>query len=267
MGKLNELAAQLLQKGEVQVIIGYGEGSGGRIRPLFVSREEDCGKLLFDRRCTQNPAVYLYKKETARLGKPAIVAGIHTLRAILRLAAEKQLKDGAFIAIAVDTEGNVEELRTLEAIESYLAALSPTLKEEDQLMLNRLNAMSLAERWQFWQVEMENCIRCYACRQACPLCYCTQCTVEVNRPQWIPVASSRLGNLEWHLMRAMHLAGRCIECGQCGEVCPVNIPIHLLPIRLAEEMKELYGSVTGMKREENCEMSSFLPDDKENFIG
>jgi ferredoxin len=267
MGKLNEIAAQLLRKGEAQLIIGYGEGSGDRIRPVFVYGEEDCVKLRFDRRCTQNLAFYLYKKETARLGKPAVVANTHTLRSIMRLVAEKQIKDGDFIAIAVDAEGNAGELRRLEDIETRLSAISPALNEDDRQMLNQLNAMTLAERWNFWQEEMENCIRCYACRQACPLCYCPQCTVEINQPQWIPVASSRQGNLEWHIMRAMHLSGRCIECGQCGEVCPSGIPIHLLPIRLAEEIRELYGSVTGMKRDENCEMSSFQPDDKENFIG
>jgi ferredoxin len=267
MGKLNEIAAHLLQSGDAQLIIGYGEGSNGRIRPLFVSSEEETGKLLFDSRCSQNLALYLYKKETAKLGKPAIIANIHTLRGIMRLAAENQIKDGDLIVLAVDTDGEMKELRRLEDIENHLSTVSPQLNEEDKTMLDKLNAMSVAERWNFWREEMENCIKCYACRQACPLCYCTQCTVEVNQPQWIPVASSKLGNLEWHIMRAMHLSGRCIECGQCGDVCPANIPIHLLPIRLAEEIKELYGSVTGMKREESCEMSSFQPDDKENFIG
>jgi ferredoxin len=267
MGSLNETAVRLLQNGEAQVIIGYGEGSNGRIRPLFVSNEKETVKLLFDSRCTQNLALYLYKKETARLGKPAIVANIHTLRGIIRLAAEHQIKDGEVIALAITVDGDLKELRQIAAIEDYLSEVNPQVKEEDKALLDKLNAMTVAERWNFWQQEMAHCIKCYACRQACPLCYCTQCTVEINQPQWIPVASSKLGNLEWHIMRAMHLSGRCIECGQCGEACPENIPIHLLPIRLAEEIRELYGTVTGMKSEESCEMSSFQPNDKENFIG
>jgi ferredoxin len=267
MGSLNETAARLLQSGEAQVIIGYGEGSNGRIRPLFVSNEKATDKLLLDSRCTQNLALYLYKKETARLGKPAIVANIHTLRGIIRLAAEHQIKNGELIALTITADGNLKEFHQIEDIENYLSEANPQVKEEDKVLLDKLNAMTVAERWNFWQQELEHCIKCYACRQACPLCYCTQCTVEINQPQWIPVASSKLGNLEWHIMRAMHLSGRCIECGQCGEACPENIPIHLLPIRLAEEIRELYGTVTGMKSEESCEMSSFQPNDKENFIG
>jgi ferredoxin len=265
--EINKIAAELLQQGEVQLIIGYGEGSHGRVRPFFAHTGEEAAGLLFDQRCTQNLAVYLYKKEIVKKGKPAVIANIPTLRGIIRLAAENQINDGDLIAIAVNAEGKTEILRQFAGIENYLAAASPQLDEQDQALLNQLNAMNADERWHFWQNEMEHCIRCYACRQACPLCYCTQCTVEVNQPQWIPVEASQLGNLEWHIMRAMHLSGRCIECGQCGEACPANIPIHLLPIRLAEEVKDLYGSVTGMKQVESCEMSTFKPDDKENFIG
>lgn len=267
MEKIKELAIKLLASGDVQVVIGYGEGSNGRVRPLFARSEEEANGLICDSRCTQNLGMYIYKKESAALGKPAIVANIHTLRGIIRLAAEKQVKEGALIALCVDDAANVTECRTLEEMEQYLAAIQPAIKEEDAEMIKRLDAMTPVERWDFWQKEMENCIKCYACRQACPLCYCTQCTVEANQPQWIPVPATQLGNMEWHVMRAMHLAGRCITCGQCGEACPVGIPIHLLPIKLAEEVKGAYGSVSGMNREEGCAMSTYRPDDKENFIG
>lgn len=267
MAKINEIAAGLLKSGEVKVVIAYGEGSNGRVRPLFVRGEEDIDALVYDARCTQNLAMYVYKKETARLGKPAIVANIHTLRGIIRLAAEKQIQEGDLVAICVDEAMEATACRTFEEIEQFLSKVQPAIREEDKELIERLDAMSPTDRWAFWQKEMEACIKCYACRQACPLCYCTQCTVEANQPQWIPVGSTNLGNLEWHIMRAMHLAGRCVTCGQCGDACPVNIPIHLLPIKLAEEVKTVYNTVSGMSREEGCAMSTYRPDDKENFIG
>ncbi|MDR0506878.1 MAG: 4Fe-4S dicluster domain-containing protein [Dysgonamonadaceae bacterium] len=267
MSKLNDIARQLLHCGEVHVVIGYGEGFNGRIRPTFAFTDNEADKLLFDNRCRQNLASYLCKKEIVSHGKPAIVANIHTLRGIIRLAAEKQIADGNVIAIVMTSEGDVRELHKLEDMENFLSGTPLQLNETDRIMLDKLNSMTVSDRWKFWQEEIGNCIRCYACRQACPLCYCTQCTVEINCPQWIPVAPYKMSNMEWHIMRAMHLSGRCVECGQCGAACPVNIPIHLLPVRLAEEIKERYGTVSGTKREEICEMSSFLPEDSENFIG
>ena len=94
--------------------------------------------------------------------------------------------------------------------------------------------MSREERWAFWQKELSRCVKCYACRNSCPMCYCEHCTMDCNRPQWVPVASHALGNLEYHMVRAMHLAGRCVECGDCGRACPVGIPVHLLTF-FAEE--------------------------------
>ncbi len=267
MNKVNEIANNLLQSGDVQCVIGYAEGSNGRVRPAFARNSEEASRLVYDNRCTQNLAMYLYKREIKSLGKPAIVANQSTLRGIIRLAAEKQIADNSVVVLAVQDTGDVLEFRTFDEIETHLATLEHKLSAEDQALLDKLNAMSAEERWAFWKGEMEHCIKCYACRQACPMCYCTQCTVESNLPQWIPVAASTQGNLEWHLMRAMHLSGRCIACGQCAEACPVNIPIHLLPIRLSEEIKDVYGMVTGTRRDEGCAMATFQPNDKEEFIG
>ena len=267
METINEIAAQLLETGEVEVIIAYGEGGFGKVRPIFVRNKEEVGKLIFDKRCTQNLAVYLYKKEITKLGKPAIIANVSTLRGIIRLASENQLQENDFISLYINKLGEIIKCNTLSEIESCLKNISPEIKPEDKELIEKLDAMTQQERWNFWINEMENCIKCYACRQACPLCYCTQCAVEVNRPQWIPVASSVSGNLEWHIMRAMHLAGRCVECGQCGDACPVDIPIHLLPIKLAGEIKNMYGTVSGMNVQEGNALSTFKPDDKENFIG
>ncbi|MDR0509775.1 MAG: 4Fe-4S dicluster domain-containing protein [Rikenellaceae bacterium] len=266
MSKLQDTARSLLDAGEVKVAIGYGEGSVGRVRPLFVTDAAGAQGLIYDGRCTQNLAVYTYKKETAAMGKPAVTAGVATMRALMRLVAERQLREGDFIALAVVGD-EVTVCRTLSEMENWLAAAAPKPREADMEMIARIEAMTPAERWAFWRGEMDRCFRCYACRQACPLCYCTQCTVEVNQPQWIPVGATVQGNLEWHAMRAMHLAGRCIECGQCGDACPVDIPIHLLTVKLAADVRNVYGAATGMARDETCAMSIFKPDDRENFIG
>ena len=126
--------------------------------------------------------------------------------------------------------------------------------------------MSVAERWTFWQKEFDKCIKCYACRAACPMCYCHRCTTDVNQPQWIPVASHQRGNLDYHLMRAMHLAGRCVSCGECAKACPMDIPLNLLTYQLIEPIRTDFGAMAGMKANAVYALSTYKPEDKEDFI-
>jgi ferredoxin len=274
MALLQELVSKFLSAPVAEgleakrIVIGYEQGTSCKVRPLIAQTKEESAKIIFDAAtCTGNLAAYLYKSDVKKLGKAAIVANIPTLRSIIRLAVEHQLKDGDFVVFATKGDGNFEELETLAAVEAFLDGKMQEQNEKDAETLAKLEQMTLQQRWDFWQEELKKCIKCYACRQACPMCYCNQCTVEDNRPQWIPVAAHRLGNLEWHLMRAMHLVGRCVSCRQCGTACPVNIPIHLLPMKLAIDVKNIYGTNAGMKLQEESTLSTYQPDDKENFIG
>ena len=41
------------------------------------------------------------------------------------------------------------------------------------------------------------CIRCYACRDACPLCYCHVCFVDESMPQWVGKSQDRTDTLTY----------------------------------------------------------------------
>jgi ferredoxin len=265
MQELRNIVKELLSKGTVQVVIGYGEGTAGKVRPVFITDPGNADSLIFDLRCKQNLAVYLLKPEVKQLGKAAVVAPLFTLKTILQFAAEFQLAEGDIVIIGMDDEGKPMEFPDLAAVEAFVTRfddLSPEAKAE----LDRIEKMPLEERWQYWQKELSRCIKCYACRAACPLCYCTRCTVEINQPQWIPVPSHDLGNLEWHIMRAMHLAGRCVNCGECARACPLDIPLNLLTQKLIREISLHFNQRAGIGSKAENTLSTFKPDDKENFI-
>jgi ferredoxin len=88
----------------------------------------------------------------------------------------------------------------------------------------------------------------------------------VNQPQWVPVASDPLGNLEWNVVRAMHLAGRCVDCGSCADACPEGIRIDLLNHVLAREASAHFGAEPGYSTRKDYALSAYKPDDKEEFI-
>jgi formate dehydrogenase (coenzyme F420) beta subunit len=255
----------LLEQGEVKAVVGYTKGTGNVRRPCFVRECRQAERLLVDEACTQNLATYATKDEVRRLGKLAIIALPSTQRALLQLMAERQLRDGEIVVLAVDG-GKLEELSSAQALEEHLALDAGGLDPKDKALLERLGAMSREERWVFWQKEFSRCMKCYACRNSCPMCYCANCTMDCNRPQWVPVASHSLGNLEYHMVRTMHLAGRCVECGECGRACPVGIPVHLLTLCAEEVVHEQFGQQAGHKAKLDYALSTFRTDDKESFI-
>jgi ferredoxin len=265
MDALREKARELLAAKTVQVVIGYGPGSGGEARAIFVREAAKACELVFDDTCLQNLAVYLMKPEVRQMGKAALVARPATLRTILQLAAENQLAENSLLALVPGADG-VLSLSTFAALEAHVAAQDNDLSADEKAELEKFTAMGLDERREFWQEQFSRCLKCYACRAACPLCYCTRCTVECNQPQWIPVPAHDLGNLEWNVMRAMHLAGRCTNCGDCSRACPVGIPLHLLNQKLILDVSANFNSRSGMAAKADHSLSTFKPDDPEDFI-
>lgn len=265
MDAIRKEARRLLEAGEVKAVLGYEAGTFGRRRPLLAQDPRDLERLLIDSACTLNLAGLLAKPEVRSLFPLAILGGQATLRSLIQLHAERQLQDGQVLAIA--TEGDTLHLLTTALeLEAHLALQARVLPQRDREAIDHLQGLDAAGRWAWWQRELARCVKCYACRQTCPMCYCGHCTMDCNRPQWVPVASHALGNLEYHVVRAMHLAGRCVQCGSCGEACPVGIPVHLLSMHAEERTAALFGQRAGQSARLDYALSTFRPDDHESFI-
>ena len=266
MNDLKNRVAELLGDKTIDIFIGYGKGTGNRIRALFLDNPDDTGKLIYNENCVQNLAVYLLKDEVKQSGKRGFLATKHALRAMLQQASEFQFKDGDIIALHISADNQLMEFRDFKSVETYLEQVDSGLSAEEKERILRLRAMKTQERWDFWMNEFNRCFKCYACRAACPLCYCHRCTTDCNQPQWIPAASHDLGNLNWHLMRAMHLSGRCVNCGDCADACPMDIPLNLLTYCLVDDIQRDFNFTSGMKANGLYALSTFKPDDKEEFI-
>ena len=288
---LRKAASRVLADGRVGVVIGHGSGSlPGRTSPLFVTETEDVGALEWGRSCHNN----LGNDVVAAVGRHervAVVAKSCDLGAVSGLVREGQLRRDQLLVIGVRCTGvdgsrNGSELAakclgcsgdphpicdlvvTVDGIaESGQDPTGATLDTPDarDAQIAHLESMPHEERWAYWQRQFARCLRCYACRAACPLCYCSSCIAEKHRPQWVPTAIDNRGNSSWNLIRALHLAGRCSGCDECARVCPADIRLDLINRKLALEVERHYGKI-GLDPERKSSLVDFRLEDTEEFI-
>lgn len=132
-------------------------------------------------------------------------------------------------------------------------------KAEDRLAESvvKLDGLDLRERFAYWMDEFSKCIKCYGCRNICPMCFCKECSLETDEliqtgelPPEIPI---------FHLTRAVHMAGRCIDCGLCEEACPADIPLRTLYKKVADIMDKEFGFRAGYTPDQKSPLNIMGP--------
>ena len=271
--RIREEARRLLRDKTVDVVIGYARGWDDEVvTPVFLTDESEVDKLAFNEQCTHNLAKYLVGREgylTSRFRakderpRVALVALPATARTVVGLIQEHQIErddvvilgiiDGTAIGIDPDVVvGEVQEDH--DGREGVLA------------QIRELEEMSSEERREYWEKEFSKCIRCYACRQVCPFCWCEQCIADENQPQWIGRSASPENNTSWNIIRALHLVGRCTECGECERACPVGIPLSAINTKMALEVEGAFDYVAGTDVAALPALNAFRVDDPDDHI-
>ncbi len=138
--------------------------------------------------------------------------------------------------------------------------------DDDFADVDEFEKMTPEEKWKHWDEQLSKCIRCYSCKSVCPMCYCVECVVTQQKPQWTRRSTDISENAAYHLQRAWHLAGRCIECMECQRVCPVDIPIMELNRKMTREVKEMFDYEPGVDAEAEPLLASYNPQDPEDYI-
>lgn len=306
--QLREKAIELLEKGEVGAVIGWGEGwNPAKATPLFARDKETAEKLVFSPFCFNNLSVYLPRlnEKVALITKPCDVGSIVAL-----IAEGKVNRDNVYV-VGVACRGIIDPVKLEAAIGSIDDATAASIDGDSvvvevngetkrvplaEVALDRCmncnqqdttfsdvmvgdavqpisgEAKSIvpedadAAWWrEFWAKEFDRCIRCYACREACPACYCRDnCAVQALRERWTGPRLDAQEALMFHAQRAMHVAGRCTECGACERACPVGIPLTLLHKQVGNAVRKLFNFNVGERADERPPLETFRKEELES---
>jgi Na+-translocating ferredoxin:NAD+ oxidoreductase RnfC subunit len=90
--------------------------------------------------------------------------------------------------------------------------------------------------------------------------------VDQTQPSWFAKSDDLSDIMAFHIVRAFHTAGRCLDCGACARACPVHIDLRALGKMVEENVRELYGYEAGMDLESVPPLGTFRVDDPQSFI-
>jgi ferredoxin len=279
--RIRDAARQYLKAGDVDLVIGYERGTRGTIRPAFIYEAADADRLVWEPDCNLDLVTYLHNhKHSPRRGVPVPKVGVIVrpcdARAVNLMLYEGQIERENIQVIGLTcggTEINGQLRLTCQFCSERTPVIYDVLIESDEPVdvptvqdeyadIVEMDNWTPAERLAYWAQEFDRCIRCYACRQACPGCYCFECVAEQVDPHWTSIALELPEKYFFHVMRAFHLAGRCVSCDACEAVCPMDIPLSKLNRLLAHEVETMFGYRTGDDPETAPPLATFNPEER-----
>jgi ferredoxin len=244
--EMNAKVKRWLEEGHVDLFLGYKMVMGHPLPHCFVKEKmEEVDDLIIG---------------TSRYPLEKIATRINTLNPGIKIGMlARDCNQRALSVLYVWNQLDPDQIKTVNAgccpsdlkehaDCSYLETAFPGGFEKEAGVKNThrpqdLDGYDQSERLAGWMFEFQKCLKCYGCRNICPVCFCRECSLE--HPELVGTGDLPPEVPIFHLVRAVHMAGRCIDCGLCEDACPVDIPLRLLYRKVNEIVIDVFDYKTG----------------------
>lgn len=243
--QIHEYVKKLLLDGKIKGFLALRQ-QGGTIEPHLFTDPETLGELsLGDLEETPGAARYPLMKILTWLTSnhptdtyAVLVRGCEE-RQFEKLVASSQLAGRRIVLVGISCpEQLAEEHGCLKPYpDALIAGEKPPAPQNHKV--TTMTPQNLLRDAQFLREMSERCIKCYGCRNICPVCFCKECTLEED--VFVPRGGLPPANPDFLLTRAIHMVGYCTYCGLCEEACPADIPLKTLYKMVANIMNEQHG--------------------------
>jgi formate dehydrogenase subunit beta len=172
----------------------------------------------------------------------------------------------------LDLFDSEEPAERLAAIESVVAERTAY---RDKMFAEITEATNSLEKLNTYFAE---CVNCYNCRVACPVCYCKECVFVTDVFNHEPVQYLRWANRKgvikmptdtvfYHMTRIAHMSTSCVGCGQCSNACPNDIPVMELFRTVSYHTQKAFEYEAGRSIEDDLPLSVFREDELAEVVG
>lgn len=263
---------QLMEQHQVDLIIGYGQGSLPYMtKPLVCKTAAEVDTLVFNHFANHNLWTYHHKiarqlKQIAAT-KAAVLIKPCDGMTLAELLKENRINRTETLIVSLPCQGIINTAKLLSYKNDQAGPVTAVQVEGNNLILRQASHTTTIELGEvledkclscrltsspvydeqlgeatppcladepaapkaveneaaYWESVYNTCIRCGACKQVCPMCYCKSCVLDNHHANLLSGDINPEENGTFLMVRTMHLAGRCTHCGRCTQVCPVGI--------------------------------------------
>ena len=244
INKIKEKVKELLDKKTIQGFLGLGKVDG-HTAPFLFKNADELDKLVLgddkkpgDARYPLAKILTSFYKKHQDLTFGVLARGCDE-RAINALCAFNQLNKEKIVIVGIACPKELAlECECEKPFPDELVA-GEKIENNSFESVKKIDDLDLKEKFDFWEYEFSKCVKCYGCRNICPMCFCNECTLESE--ELISKGQLPVDMPAFHLVRAMHMADKCIDCGLCEEACPVDIPLRTLYKKTNQIMLNDFG--------------------------